>query len=214
MRAWVLCRASSLASRLARSAVRSAITLSSDLRLPSSARAAVSTEANAALACFSRRRSIIAVNRWARSRMAAAFALCSAAVLALTKRAAAAEISPDMADRRNASVISGTSRFATPPTPRSAAENDVTATAVAITVMTDTAANASCSLILMPRPPIHWSGLKEDGRSIRLLLVVAIGASVRRDLDQLVDGLERTVGLNHGHEHLIEALVVVRTERH
>ena len=73
-----------------------------------------------------------------------------AAVVALTKRAAAAEISPDVTDRRMASVIIGTSRPATRWKPRSVAENDTIATAAAITVMTATRPKAICSLTLIP----------------------------------------------------------------
>jgi len=86
-------------------------------------------------------------------------------VLALTKRAAAAEISPDMADRRNASVISGTSRVAMFWTPCSVAENDVIATAAAASVMIETAAKATGSLTLIPRPPIQRDSLPGDERA-------------------------------------------------
>jgi hypothetical protein len=87
--------------------------------------------------------------------MRAAIALCSPAFLALTKRAAAAEISPDMMESRSASFISGTSRCAISSTSRSVAENAVMATAAAARVITDTAAKAAGSLTLMPRPPIQ-----------------------------------------------------------
>src|SRR5215475_3811215 len=39
-------------------------------------------------------------------------------------------------------------------------------------------------------------------------------ASVARDLGQLVDRLEAAVGLDDRHEHLVEAFVLLRAERH
>ena len=65
---------------------------------------------------------------------------------ALTKRAAAAEISPDTTESRSASVIIGTSWLATRSNPRSVSENDTMATAAAITVMRATAPKASLQL--------------------------------------------------------------------
>ena len=98
-----------------------------------------------------RTRSITVRSDWLFSAMMAAMAAWSAAVWALTKRAAAAEISPDVTDNRMASVIIGTWRLATCSKPRSVAENDTMATTAAITVMAATAPKASCSLALMPK---------------------------------------------------------------
>jgi hypothetical protein len=107
--------------------------------------------------------------------MVAAIAFCSSLVLAPTKCAAEAEISPEIADSRSASVISGTSRFAMPWTPDSVAENDVMATAAAATVMIDTAAKATCSLILIPKPSIHAGSLDRERRSSRGMSARAAG---------------------------------------
>src|SRR5262249_57123441 len=100
-----------------------------------------------------------------------------------TKRAAAAEISPDVAERRSASVISGTSRFATLSTPRSAAENEVMATTAATTVIADTTAKAVWSFTLIP--------------TVQAKPAPSAGTwPVLRDFDQLVDSLERSVGVD------------------
>jgi hypothetical protein len=72
--------------------------------------------------------------------------------LALTKREAAAEISPEIADSRSAAVTTGTSEFATFCSPDSVAENDTMAMPAATTVMAATAPKAICSLNLMPKP--------------------------------------------------------------
>src|SRR5258708_40204849 len=105
--------------------------------------------------------------------MRVASALCSSADLALTKRAAAAEISPDMTDRRRASVICGTSRAAMFWPPCSVAENEAIATAAAASVMIDTAANATGSLTLIPKPPSQADSLRHGRRSRAALLPIA-----------------------------------------
>ena len=80
-----------------------------------------------------------------------AMARCSSAVRALTKRAAAAEISPDMTESRSASVIIGTSWLATRWNSRSVAENETMPTPAAATVISATTPNAVCSLPLTPK---------------------------------------------------------------
>src|SRR5262249_55173849 len=67
----------------------------------------------------------------------------------------------------SASVISGTSRPVMVSTPRSVAEYEVMATAAAATVMIETAAKATCSLTLIPRPRIQPGSLNQDRGSSR-----------------------------------------------
>jgi hypothetical protein len=86
-----------------------------------------------------------------RTFMASAMVRCSSTVCAPTKRAAAAAISPVIADRRRASVIIGTSAVATRWNSRSVAEKDRSERPAATTVINATAPKAVCSLPLTPK---------------------------------------------------------------
>src|SRR5262245_33939393 len=105
------------------------------------------------------------------------------------------------------------------------------ATAAATTVMTATAPQASCRRTFVPNfagfgelslPMADPSTLTARSRhpplrKSRRARVAKPGVHpassadrlVGRDLDQLLDRLERAVGLDHGHEHLVEAFVLL-----
>ena len=74
----------------------------------------------------------------------------SSVVLALMKRAAAAEMSPEMDESRIESAITGTCCPANCRSTSSMAENDKSAVAAATTVRPATIPKATCSLALMP----------------------------------------------------------------
>ena len=142
------------ASRRSLSAVRSEMAFSSAARFSLSLFAIGSAIESPLLSPWpARSRSRMASRSRERVAICAAISLRSSAVLAETKRAAAAEISPDATERRSASVIIGTSRLCTRAKPRSVSENDMIATAAATTVMMATTPKAICSLNLMPNLP-------------------------------------------------------------
>src|SRR5712692_6444942 len=232
MRAWALCTASSCDSSLAVSREHSAIADSRSLRLAPRRCETLSTAAKAGLDPRpARSRCMIAVSWRFFSAIADAISAWSAAVLVLTNRAAAAEISPEVAESRSASVITGTSWPATRSTPRSVAEKETIATAAAMTVSTATAPNANWSFALTPnrRAPIGFAlspavitrvpptppARRPAAHGHCLLAPPARSGALRRRLQrQPVDRLERPVRLNHRQEDLVEALVLLRSEGH
>src|SRR5882724_7153623 len=196
MRACVLCTDSIRASIVARSWERSEITFSSARRLSSSRCDTEATRRNASLSPPVRRtRSMIVFRAWLLSPMTAEIACCSAAVFALTRRAAAAEISPEITESRMASVMTGTSRPATCSKPRSVALNDMIATVEAITVITATTPNAICSLTLTPsRVRAEALGSVEFPRSVKEpaaagLLSIVIESPLPQRFSSAVPGL-------------------------
>jgi hypothetical protein len=151
MRACTLWAPSSCAASCTPSSERSEMAFSSALRLPPSRCATDCTLAKASLSPPPRptcsNKAVSSPLFWL---IAAPIDFCSASLSALTKRAAASEICPEITDRRMASIIAGTCRLVTYCTPRPAVEKDTMATVAAMMVIAAAAPKASCSLPPMP----------------------------------------------------------------